>query len=144
MLSSTTPTLRLILAVLLISGCGQTVALDWRYLPESDQGIYRPILDPPLNQKANSYPNGLPGQRSTLKLRPTPQGLRDIFRVGVRTGREEAFEEDRSAVRLASRDMDQSRARQAELPAGSQVPDLFQDAFSDIPLTLDFGILIRF
>ena len=144
MLAPITPTLRLILAVLLISGCGQTMALDWRYLPESDQGVYRPILDPPLNQRANNYPNGLPGKRTTLELRPTPQGLWDILRVGIRTGREEAFEEDRSAVRLASRDVDQARARQAELPAGSQVPDLFQDAFSDIPLTLDFGILITF
>ena len=144
MFSSTLLRLRLILAVLLISASGQIMALDWRYLPESDQGIYRPILDPPLTHRAHHYPNGLPGQRTSLELRPAPQGLRNIFRVGIRTSREEAFEEDRSAVRLASRDMDQSRARQADLPAGSQVPDLFQDAFSDIPLTLDFGILIRF
>ncbi len=136
--------LRFALTLLLISGCGQAMALDWRYLPEADQGQYRPLLDPPLRERPGHYPNGLPGQGSTLNLRPTPRTGWDIFQLGIRTGREEAFQDERSAVLLATRDMDESMAREADLPVGSQAPGLFQDAFNEIPLTLDFGILIKF
>lgn len=140
----TAPVLSILLTVLLISTSNPVMALDWRYLPESAQGNYRPLLDQPLKQKAGDYPNGLPGQGSTLELRPTPRRGWDIFQLGIRTGREEAFQEERGAVRLATQDTEQSRARDAGLPAGSQVPDLFEDAFTEIPLTLDFGILITF
>ena len=115
-------------------------ALDWQYNPELDDPRLRTpeeVLD------RESYPNGLPGSADPRFTKKQGVSVR-LFQFNVRATRQDSFEEERTAVRLASETMDRDLARQTQTPLHSQVPGDLQGVFSDVPITLDFGIVITF
>lgn len=115
-------------------------ALDWHYQPERDDpGFWTPRTA----TQDRPYPNGLPGPGDPA-FRESRGVTINLFRFSVRATRQDAFEEERTAVQLAGATMDRELARGSATPIHDQVPGQFQDAFSEMPITLDFGILIRF